>query len=99
MKSRSAARQLVAHGHILLNGKRVNISSYGVKAGDIIGLREKIRKSRLTENLAVSLKKYETPKWLFLDKEKIEAKVLAVPGVDDLGDLAPIGLIIEFYSR
>ncbi len=99
MKSRSAARQLVAHGHILLNGKRVNISSYEVKAGDIIGLREKIKKSRLTENLAASLKKYETPKWLSLDKEKIEAKVLAVPGVDDLGDLAPVGLIIEFYSR
>lgn len=98
-KSRPAARQLVGHGHISLNGKRVNISSYEVRMGDIIGLREKIKKSKLVENLPVSLKKYEAPKWLASDKEKIEAKVLAVPGVDDLGDLAPVGLIIEFYSR
>ncbi len=98
-KSRSAARQLVNHGHVWVNGKKLNIPSYGVRLGDAISLKEKIKKSKLTENLAVTLKKLEAPKWLFLDKEKIEAKVLSAPTVDDLGDLAPVGFIVEFYSR
>ncbi len=98
-KSRSSARQLVAHGHVSVNGKRLDIASYEVKAGDLISLREKIKKSRLIENLAAFLKKYEAPGWLSLDKEKIEAKVLRAPAIEDLGDITPIGLIIESYSR
>jgi small subunit ribosomal protein S4 len=99
VKSRPAARQLVNHGQVLVNGRRVTIPSYQVKKGDIVALKEKIKKSKLTENLTASLKKYEPPKWLLLEKEKIEGKVLASPDTEDLGDLTPIGLIIEFYSR
>lgn len=99
VKSRSAARQLVNHGHILINGKRSNIPSCEVRPGDVISLRDKVRQSKLFENLAAILKKYEAPKWLAQDKEKIEAKVLSVPGGDDLGELASVGLIVEFYSR
>ena len=98
-KSRAAARQLVSHGHILVNGRRLNIPSYSVKVGDALALKERIRKSKLFENLASSLKKYEAPKWLILDKEKLEAKVINEPTAEDLGDLASIGLIVEFYSR
>jgi len=99
MKSRSAARQLVNHGQVLVNGRRVDIPSYQVKKGDIISLKEKIKKSKLTENLSANLKKYETPGWLVLEKEKIEGRVLNAPEGSDLGDLAPVGLIVEFYSR
>ncbi len=98
-KSRSAARQLVNHGHILINNRRVNIPSYQVNSGEIISLDDNIRKSRLMENLPISLKKQESPSWLFLDKEKIEGKILSQPKSEDLGDLAPFGLIVEFYSR
>jgi small subunit ribosomal protein S4 len=98
-KSRSAARQLVNHGHVLVNGKRVSIPSYQVKIGDVISLKEKIMKSKLTDDLINGLKKHEAPKWFLLDREKAEAKVLEAPGVDDLGDLAPISMIIESYSR
>ncbi|TSC53695.1 MAG: small subunit ribosomal protein S4 [Parcubacteria group bacterium LiPW_39] len=99
VKSRSGARQLVSHGHIWVNSQRLDIPSYEVKVGDTITLQEKIKKSKLVENLTAVLKKYEAPKWLVSDKEKVEAKVLSAPAVDDLGDLTPIGLIIEFYSR
>ena len=99
MKSRASARQLVNHGKILVNGKRVDIPSFQVKTGMTITLNERIKKSRLMENLATSLKKYEPPKWLALDKEKMEAKVWGAPDADDLGDLSPIGMIVEFYSR
>jgi small subunit ribosomal protein S4 len=99
VKSRAAARQLVNHGHVLINNRRVTIPSGGVKAGDVISLKDTIKKSKLLENLAVVLKKYEPPTWLALDKEKIDGKVIKQPGVEDLNDLAPIGLIVEFYSR
>jgi len=99
MKSRASARQLVNHGQILVNGKRVDIPSFQVKTEQVITLSNKIKKSKLMENLATSLKKYEPPKWLVLDKEKMEARILGAPDADDLGDLAPVGMIVEFYSR
>lgn len=98
-KSRAAARQMAGHGHILINSKTVTIPSYQISPGEIISLKEKIKKSRLMENLAVTLKKHEAPGWLALDKEKIESKVIANPSPEDLGDLAPVSMIVEFYSR
>jgi len=98
-KSRATARQMVNHGHLLINGRRMTIPSYQVEVGDIISLKEKIKKSKLMENLAATLKKHEEPKWLLSDKEKIEAKVVSAPGADELGDLTRVGLIVEFYSR
>lgn len=98
-KSRQAARQMVSHGHILVSGKRVTIPSYGIRAGETISLRERTKKSKLLEDIAASIKKQEVPSWMTLDKEKLEAKIVGAPSGDDLGDLAPIGLIVEFYSR
>jgi len=98
-KSRAAARQLVSHGHVLVNGKRVSIPSYQVKKGQVIALTERMNKSKLVENLLASLKKYEAPTWLAQSADKIEARVLGEPTAEDLGDMTPIGLIVEFYSR
>ncbi len=98
-RSRSAARQLVNHGHVLINGKRVSIPSCQVKKGQVIGLTDRTNKSELTENLLAFLKKYEAPNWLAQESNKIEAKVLGEPAGEDLGDMTPIGLIVEFYSR
>jgi len=98
-KSRPAARQLVNHGHVLINGKRVSIPSYQVKKGEVISLTDKTNKSKLTEDLLVSLKKYAAPTWLAPETEKLQAKVLGDPAGDELGDISPISLIVEFYSR
>lgn len=98
-KSRAAARQLVNHGHVAINGKRVSIPSYQVRKGESISLTEKTMKSKLTENLLASLKKYEAPTWLAQEQNKLEAKVLAAPTADELGDVSSIGLIVEYYSR
>lgn len=98
-KSRAAARQLVNHGHVMINGKRVSIPSYQVRKGEVISLTDKTMKSKLTENLLASLKKYETPTWLAQELDKLEAKVLAAPTTDELGDVSSIGLIVEYYSR
>ena len=98
-KSRAAARQLVNHGHVTINGKRVSIPSCQVKKGQVIGLTERTIKSKLTENLLAALSKQATPTWLVSEKDKFEAKVLGAPTGEDLGDIAPIGLIVEFYSR
>jgi len=99
MKSRSSARQLVNHGHILVNNHSVNIPSYQIKKGDTISFKEKTLKSKITENLLAGLKKYQAPSWLAQDAEKLEAKVLGLPEGEDLGDLGSLGLIVEFYSR
>jgi len=98
-RSRTMARQLVNHGHILVNGKRVSIPSYQVKKDQVISVNAKIKESNLMKDLAAILKKYETPSWLSLEKEKIEGKILGIPAADDLGDLNPAGLVAEFYSR
>ncbi len=98
-KSRAAARQLVNHGHVMINGKRVSIPSYQVRKGEAISLTDKTNKSKLTEGLLASLKKFQAPTWLAQEPEKLEAKVLGEPTGEDLGDISSIGLIVEFYSR
>ncbi len=97
--SRAAARQLINHGLVLVNGRRVNIPSFQVKKGQIITLKDRVKNSKLVEGLINKLKKYELPAWLKQDVEKLEAQVLSLPQANDLGELTPIGLIVEFYSR
>lgn len=98
-KSRPAARQLVNHGHVLINKKRVSIPSYQVKKGEILALTDRTNKSKLTENLLASLSKHQLPTWLAAEGGRLEAKVLGEPTGEDLGDMNPIGLIVEYYSR
>ena len=98
-KSRAAARQLVNHGHVKINGRRVSIPSYQIKKGQVITLTDRTIKSKLTENLLSALQKHEPPTWLVREKDSFEAKVLGEPTGEDLGDISAIGLIVESYSR
>jgi len=98
-QSRSLARQIVNHGHILVNQRKVDIPSYQVKKGDIIQIREKSKKLSLFRDLKITLKKYETPAWLSLDKQKLAGEIIDQPKVADLGKIGEIGMIIEYYSR
>lgn len=98
-KSRALARQLVSHGHILVNGKKVTISSAQVRSGDTISLSEKARKSKLLENEEQRIEKHQVPGWLMLDAKDMAGKVLSAPlGVDLKQGFDP-RLIVEFYSR
>ena len=94
--TRRQARQLVSHGHLEINGKRVNIASYRVKQGDVITVREK---SRDLSVIKESLNQKSVPGWLSLDENALSAKVLENPTRDAVDFDINEAMIIEFYSR
>jgi len=97
--TRAEARQLVTHGHFEVNGKRVNIPSYIVKAGDTIEVAEKSKKSvRFREILDVTGSKV-VPKWLEVDQENLRGKVVALPSREDIDLNIQDHLIVELYSK
>lgn len=98
-KSRPAARQAVSHAHISVNGKRVNIPSYRVKAGEIIGIREQKREKSLWKSLVEQLQQRETPSWISTDAKDMLAKVTGQPMGEELKQVFDPKPIIEFYSR
>ena len=98
-KSRQAARQLVNHGHFLVNGKKVNIPSYQVKTGQEITLRSQSKASKVFENLGASLAKKELLPWLSVNAETLVGKVNAYPNMADTQVNFDFKKIIEFYSR
>lgn len=97
--SRKAARQLVSHGHFLVNGRSVNIPSYRLKKGDVISLKPQKIKKGIFQNLKNLLKKHKTQSWLSLDAEKLEGKVLSEPKIEEVAPPVEIPAIFEFYSR
>lgn len=96
VKTRRQSRQVVSHGHILVNGKRVNIASYRVKAGDVISVAEA---SREVEFIKEAVAEANAPTWLELDKANFTGKVLQNPGRDAVDFELNEALIVEFYSR
>lgn len=97
--SRSEARQLVRLNHFNVNGQKVNIPSYLVKAGDVIELREKSRKiAKIGESLE-SVARRGIPSWLELDKEKYQGRVVTLPSREDLTMPIKEQLIVELYSK
>ncbi|MBD3281417.1 30S ribosomal protein S4 [Candidatus Uhrbacteria bacterium] len=98
-KSRAAARQIVAHGHVQVNGTTVNIPSYQVKSGDILVIRENKQNKAIWKELAEDLKNHEAPSWLTVEPAKFTAKVTSLPSAEELKEAFDPKLIIEFYSR
>jgi small subunit ribosomal protein S4 len=97
--SRLFARQIVTHGHITLNGRRVNIPSAAVKVGDSIGIRPQSRAGGMFENLEEKLKNYVPPAWLLWDEQAQAGKVVAEPVIGEAEADINFGAILEFYSR
>ncbi|MEX0622219.1 MAG: 30S ribosomal protein S4 [Candidatus Woykebacteria bacterium] len=94
--SRAAARQFVTHGHIRVNGKKVNIPSFGVKKDDVVALSEKAQKfSNVEESL--KLREGELPKWL--ERKALVGKIASLPEAEDTESIANEQLIVEYYSR
>jgi small subunit ribosomal protein S4 len=95
--SRTEARQLVNHGHFLVNGKKVDIASYSVEAGDVISVREK---SRASEKFKVFAENPKTlPNWLQGDVATFEGKVVSLPAREDIDIPVNVTLIVELYSK
>jgi small subunit ribosomal protein S4 len=97
--SRSQARQIVSHGHVLVNGKKVNISSYQVKIGDEIKINPKSIQKEVFKNIVLNLNKKELPSWVSVDIKKLEGKVENLPLLEDVSPPVEISMIFEFYSR
>ena len=111
--SRREARQLVLHEHFLVNGKKVNIPSIILKAGDVVSVTEKFKSSKkylgtkkvVDENevsnpgLLENFKNATVPKWLVTDKENVSAKLLTLPSREDIDMEINEQLIVEFYSK
>lgn len=96
--SRSAARQLVSHKHIVVNGSVCNIPSYSVRPGDVIGVREKSKSLEvITESLAS--KRYVKSAWLEWDDASLTGKFLNVPERDEIPENIKEQLIVELYSK
>jgi len=94
--SRPQARQIISHGHILVNGQRVNVASYRVKPGDEVSVAEKSKTflNTLQEGRAPII-----PQWIEVDAKGLKAKVAAVPERQEMDQSFNEQLIIEFYSR
>ncbi len=98
--TRSQARQLVGHGHITINGKKVDIPSYQVKVGEVIALADKSLKSPLFENLEQTLQQKEMmAPWLTIDPKTKVGKVTGAPKINDVEVAINWSMIVEFYSR
>ncbi|MFH1392904.1 MAG: 30S ribosomal protein S4 [Patescibacteria group bacterium] len=97
--SRTMARQLVSHGHLLVNNKKVNIPSYPTRAGDVITINSRSRNKAVFFDLANKLKKREIPSWLAVDKTIFEIKVKSVPKIEDLPKNLNINAVVSYYSR
>ena len=98
-ESRKEARQLVLHANFTLNGKKVNIPSITVKAGDVIALKEGARDNAKIKTLVEGLASKLSPKWLEVNRESAIAKVVALPAREDIDFDFNEQLIVELYSK
>ena len=97
--TRAAARQMVSHGHVTVNGKKVNIASYSCKPGDVIAVAAKARSQALVNRFMELSASAVTPDWLELDAAKLSAKLVRIPSQEEIAPIVNVQLIVEFYSR
>ena len=97
--SRAMSRQIVTHGHIRVNGNKVDIPSYLVKPGDVITVKDRSADNEYFKALKEQADARTVPQWLELDLEKLTGKVLAEPARDDIDLTIEEHLIVEYYSR
>jgi small subunit ribosomal protein S4 len=97
--TRSAARQLVSHGHINVNGKRVTSPSFQVKVGDKISIRPRSFDKGIFNDLEERVKEVEIPTWLKFDVTKKETEVKSKPDTEKIETLFDLKTVLEFYSR
>jgi small subunit ribosomal protein S4 len=97
--SRSAARQLVSHGHVLVNNRKVNISSYNLKAGDVVVIKDRPSSRRLAIRNMELTQIQPIPDWLMVDKDQFQGRVVRVPSREEIAPIVNEQLVVELYSR
>ena|SRR3990167_8077570 len=97
--TRKAARQMVNHGHVLVNGRKVTIPSFSVTEKNVIQVKERSQQKGMFADLELRTKNYSPPSWLSVDKKKLEIKLKGGPDIKE--QIQPFNLqtVIEFYSR
>jgi small subunit ribosomal protein S4 len=97
--SHAEARQLVRHGHFTVNGKRINIPSYQVRAGDVVEVRPNSKKIQRIVDALGQVERVPRPAWIDLDKENMRGKISALPTRSDIASDIDEQLIVELYSK
>lgn len=97
--SRNAARQFVSHGHITVNGKKLNVPSYQCKPGDVIGMKDSAKSRQIAERSLDLTQAAVVPDWVTQDREKLGGKVNRAPTREEIDPIVNEQLIVEFYSR
>jgi small subunit ribosomal protein S4 len=95
-RSMYSARQLVTHGHIIINGKRVNIPSCQIKVNDLVSIKEKLRKDEVIQD---SIRSAAPPSYIEISKADFSAKYLFTPSREEIQAICDVPLVVEFYSR
>jgi small subunit ribosomal protein S4 len=98
-KTRRAARQLVGHGHVLVNGRRLNIPSYKVEVGDVVSIREESRGSALFANRTDVMAETKTPTWMKFEDQGFAVKIESLPTIGEGEAPFSAAVVIQFYSR
>ena len=98
-KTRDESKQLISHGHITVNGKKVDIPSYLVKAGDAVSFKETSRNSQNIKKLVARIEERKVPSWLEADKENLSGKVITLPVRSDIDYDVKEQLVVEYYSK
>lgn len=97
--TRAAARQMVSHGHILVNGRKVNVPSFALKVNHVIEVKSNnVSRQLATKNLEIATSR-SIPDWLLLDKENFKGTVLRIPTRAEIQPIANDQAVVEFYSR
>jgi small subunit ribosomal protein S4 len=97
--TRAAARQMVAHGHITVNGRKVSIPSYALKVNDVILVKNNsVSRQLATKNMEVAMSR-AVPDWMSLNKEEFKGTVTRIPTRDEIQPIANEQAVVEFYSR
>lgn len=98
--SRAQARQLVNHGLIAVNGRKVSIPSYAVKAGQVISIKNGKEQKNYFKNIDQMLKnKQDFPSWISFDAGKLEGKIISIPTRKEIGTNVDTQVVVEYYSR
>ena len=97
--SRAEARQLVVHGHFMVNGKKVDIPSYLLRAGEVVAVSAKSKESTKVKAVLEANSGRPVPAWLDLNREALEAKVVNLPAREEIDTPVEEQLIVEFYSK
>ena len=98
-RTRKEARQTVTHGHIMVNGRRVDIPSYRVKAGDLVSIAPKAKELLVIKSALISNESVQVPAWLEVDIEKLQGNVISLPTRDQIDLDIQEQLIVELYSK